>query len=317
METAGLMTAGGVSSAPAGPQAPAVSAVAPAQAEPGVLAVAPPGGRPRRLKIRPGSGWAGLNLRELWDFRDLLLILAGRDLKLRYRQTALGVAWVVLQPLLAAAIFAFVFGKVAGLSTDDLPPFLFTFAGMLGWTVFSGTLGKAGPILVANAHLVSKVYFPRLLLPLSVVLSTLVDFAVSLAVMFFLMAAYGRPPTWALMLLPVWVLLLLALSAGLGLVTSALSVSYRDVQYIVPVILQLMMYASPVAYPVSAVPEGFRAFYYLNPLAGVLEAMRYSLLGSGQIHMGHLAYSAAFAVVVLVAGAFFFRRMERRFADVI
>jgi lipopolysaccharide transport system permease protein len=267
--------------------------------------------------IRPSSGWATLNLGEIWRFRDLLTTLAGRDIKLRYRQTALGAIWIVLQPLFAAGIFSLVFGQVAKLPSDGVPYFLFAYAGLLGWNAFHGTLTKTSSCLVNNTHLVSKVYFPRLILPLSTVLGTLIDFGVALVMMAVLLAATGIPPGAGVLLLPVWLLLILMLALGAGLFASALTVRYRDVQYVLPVLAQFLLYASPVAYAVSAVPGPLRPFYFLNPLSGLLEAFRWSLLGTGALHGGYTAYSAVFALVALFGGAFTFKKMEREFADVI
>lgn len=280
---------------------------------------AAPAGPPPKpyLRIRPTSGWAALNLRETWQFRDLLFTLAGRDLKLRYKQTALGVIWVVLQPLMAAGIFSFVFGTVASLPSDGVPYFAFSFAGLLGWNLFSGILTKTSTCLIGNQQLISKVYFPRLVLPLSTVPSVLVDFAIALGLMVGLLCVYRITPGWGLLLLPAWMLLIAALALGVGLVTSALTVSYRDVQYILPVFLQMLLYASPIAYAVSAVPARWRWAYDLNPLSPLLEAFRWSLLGRGHPHWGYLAGAAVVSSAVLVWGAFSFKKMERRFADVI
>lgn len=275
--------------------------------------------RPRRphLSIRPPGPWSPLALAEMWQYRDLFVTLAARDVKLRYRQTALGVTWVVLQPLLAAAIFAFVFGRVARMPSDGVPYLVFAYAGLLGWTAFNSTLTKASACIVQNSQLVSKVFFPRLILPLSTVFSTVIDFSVSAAVMAVLMAAYGIEPRWGLLLLPVWLALLVVLAVGLGLYTSALMVSYRDLQYAIPVLVQLLLYASPVAYAVSAVPERLRAFYFLNPLAGLLEAFRWSILGRGELRLSSVGYAAVVSVLTFAWGAYSFKRMERRFADVI
>lgn len=267
--------------------------------------------------IEPSSGWAALNLREVWQFRDLLLTLGMRDVKLRYRQTALGAIWVFLQPLIAAGIFTFVFGRVGKFPSDGLPYFLFSYAGLLGWNAFSNTLTKASNCLVGNAQLVSKIYFPRLVLPLSTLFSTLIDFGVALAMMFALMVFYHVAPTVGLLLLPVWLLLILMLAVGFGLVAAALTVSYRDVQFVLPVLTQFALYACPVAYAVSAVPHNLRTVYFLNPLSGLLDAFRWSLLGTGRLDARALAYSACFVVVAFVWGAFAFRKMERKFADVI
>ncbi|HZO90238.1 MAG TPA: ABC transporter permease [Chthonomonadaceae bacterium] len=269
------------------------------------------------LVIRPTSGWQALNLRELWQFRDLLITLAIRDVKLRYRQTALGALWVVLQPLIAAGIFAFVFGRVARMPSDGVPYFLFAYAGLLGWNAFNSTLTKASNCMVQNAQLVSKVYFPRLILPLSTVASTLIDFSVALAMLAVLMGLYGIMPGMGLFLLPICLLLLLLLSLGLGLFAAALMVRYRDVQYVLPVMAQFVMYASPVAYAVSAVPDRLRSLYLINPLSGLLEGCRWALLGRGALHPGYFVYSALTAILVFAWGALAFKKMERQFADVI
>ena len=272
---------------------------------------------PPRTTIRPVSGWAALNLSEVWTFRDLLVTLAGRDLKVRYKQTALGVAWVVLQPLLAAGVFSFVFGAVARLPSDGVPYLPFSFAGLLGWNFFSNLLSKVSSCLVGNSNLISKVFFPRLVLPLSGLGSSLVDFFVGLVVMVVLLACYRIAPSGALWLFPVAVVVLAALATGVGLWTAALMVSYRDVGYILPVALNILLYASPVAYSVAAVPERLRWVYLLNPLTPPLEAMRNGLLGLPAGDGRLLALSAVVSAVVLVAGMYAFKRMERNFADVI
>lgn len=269
------------------------------------------------LSIRPPGRWSPLALAEIWRYRDLFVTLAARDVKLRYRQTALGITWVILQPLLAAAIFTFVFGRVARMPSDGIPYMVFAYAGLLGWTAFNSTLTKSSACIVQNSQLVSKVFFPRMILPLSTVFSTLIDFAVALGVMGVLMAWYGVAPGWGVLLLPVWLALLIALAVGLGLYTSALMVSYRDLQYAIPVMVQMLLYASPVAYAVSAVPASVRPYYFLNPLAGLLEAFRWSLLGHGQLQWQYVAYAAAVTAVTFVWGAYSFKRMEQRFADVI
>jgi lipopolysaccharide transport system permease protein len=269
------------------------------------------------LVIEPRSGWSALNLVEVWQYRDLLFTLAERDVKLRYKQTALGVMWVVLQPLLAAGIFAIVFGRIAKLPTDGMPYFVFSFAGLLGWNAFNSTLTKSSACIVQNRPLVSKVYFPRLVLPLSTILSTLIDFAVAMGLMVAMMAWYGVAAHWGIMLLPLWLVLLITLAVGIGLYTSALMVSYRDLQHVIPVLLQFLLYATPVAYSMSAVPERWRGFFLFNPLTSLLEGFRWSLLGRGQVHWGWVAYSVACVAVTFVGGAFAFKRMERRFADVI
>jgi lipopolysaccharide transport system permease protein len=280
--------------------------------------------RKPEVSIRSEKGWTGLGLAQLWQYRELLWTFGGRDVKLRYRQTALGVLWVVLQPLLAAGIFAVIFGKIARLSSENYPYFLYAYAGLLGWNLFSGTLLKASNSLLANSGLVSKVYFPRLLLPLSTTLSTLIDFGVALVMMAGLMILYRVVPGTALLWMPLWVLMLLMIAVGVGFFTAALTVSYRDVNYILPVLVNLLLYASPVAYSlteaVSRLSEGGRRldmFFALNPLSGLLEAMRWSLLNTTPPSPGYLAYSFVFSIVSLLGGAFVFKRMERKFADVI
>ena len=272
---------------------------------------------PPHVQIRPRSALAALDAREAWRFRELLWMLALRDLKLRYKQTALGVAWVVLQPLLAAGIFAFVFGRVADLPSEGVPYFLFAYAGLLAWSFFQTALTQVSVSMTANAPLVSKVYFPRLILPLSTLPTALLNFAVALALLAIMLALEQRLPGPEVLLLPLWLALPAMLALGLGLGAATLAVQYRDVQHVLPVATQMLLYASPVAYAVSAVPEGLRAVYRLNPLAAPLEAMRWSLLGTAPPEWGWIGYSAAVSVLVLVLGALFFAARERRFADVI
>ena len=270
------------------------------------------------ISIRPSSGWQAIDLRELWQFRDLLAALAQRDVKLRYRQTALGVLWVVLQPLIAAGIFSFVFGKIAKLPAPAGVPYLvFSFAGLLAWNAFNSTLTKASGCLVGNAQLVSKVFFPRLVLPLSTVFSTVIDFGVALVVMALLLAVNRVPIHAGLLLLPVWLLLIVLLALGVGLYAAALMVSYRDIQFILPVLTQFLLYGSPVAYAFASVPARWHAVFALNPLTGLLEAFRWSLLGTGPPPPWMLLYSAGAALAVFAGGALSFKAMERRFADVI
>jgi lipopolysaccharide transport system permease protein len=296
---------------PLAPHAPA-AAVAPAM--PALATELPPN---PDLVIRPSRGWSALNLAEVWAFRDLLFTLAGRDLKVRYKQTFLGVAWVILQPLMAAGVFNIVFGMVAKMPSDGVPYLLFTFVGQLGWNMFANTVSKSSGSLVGNGHLISKVYFPRLVLPLSGLPSTFVDFAVAALMMVGLMVWYHWGPGTGLVFLPLWVAMLLAMALGIGLITAALTVSYRDVGYILPVMMQIAMYASPVPYSVKAVPESLRFFYDANPLSAVLEGFRWSLLNTQQPNWGLVGYAGAVAVVLLVTGAFMFKRMERKFADVV
>ncbi len=279
----------------------------------------PPHAGPRpRTTIRPATGWPSLDLREVWSFRDLLATLAGRDLKVRYKQTALGVLWVILQPLLAAGVFSFVFGAVAHLPSDGLPYLPFSFAGLLGWNFFSNLLNKTSTCLVGNSNLISKVFFPRLVLPFSGLGSSLVDFAVSLVVMAALLLGYRIAPSGAVWWqFPAALTMLAVLAMGAGLWAAALMVSYRDVGYILPVAMNILLYASPVAYSLAAVPARLRWVYLLNPLTAPLEAMRNGLLGLPVGDGRLLAVSALVSCAVLVAGLYAFKRMERSFADVI
>ncbi len=274
------------------------------------------------LTIQPTAGWQAINLRELWQFRDLLTTLAQRDVKLRYRQTSLGVIWVVLQPLISAGIFSFVFGKVANLPAPHGVPYLvFAYAGLLAWNAFASTLSKTSGCLLANSNLVSKVYFPRLALPLSTVFSTLIDFGVALTMMIVLMVINHVVPTVAVLLLPIWLLLIVMLAMGIGLYASALMVSYRDVSYILPVLTNFLLYASPVAYTLSyaltKIPAAFQAFYFLNPMAGLLEGFKWSLIGHQPLLVVPAVEAAVISILVFIGGAFSFKKMERKFADVI
>ena len=254
-----------------------------------------------------------LRLAELWQFRDLLFSLAGRDLRLRYKQTALGAAWVLLQPLAAAGIFNFVFGVVAGLHTS----FLLTFAGTTAWTLFANSLSKISTCLVGNSHLISKVFFPRLILPLSSVASSLVDFAIAMAMLVVLLLVTHTAPTLALLTLPLWIALLLILATGTGLFAASLMVSYRDVGYIVPVMLQLLMFASPVAYATAQVPAKWQTLFMLNPISPLLDGFRWSITGNAAPNLPFALASALISVATLITGVLAFKRMERRFADVI
>lgn len=270
-----------------------------------VVVITPPG----RL---PLPGW-----RELWEAREVFTRFGTRDLKLRYRQTALGVVWVVLQPLLSAGIFSIVFGQIADLSSDGVPYFVFSFAGMLAWTLFNGIVTRAAPSLVNNQALVSKVFFPRMLVPLSTVASVLVDFLVASALMVGLLVAYGVVPGRGLATLPLWVLAVVLLASGIGLAASALMVQYRDIAYVVPFALQSLLYASPLAYSLSAVGPGIRWLFDLNPLTWVLEGFRWALLDLARPPGWQMVATAVVSVVVFAGGALLFSTKERGFADVI
>jgi lipopolysaccharide transport system permease protein len=253
----------------------------------------------------------------MWHFRDLFTTFAMRDVKLRYRQTVLGAVWVILQPLAGAGIFSIVFGRVAGLSGDGVPYFLFSYISLLAWNVFASTVTKSSISTVSGAGLISKIYFPRLILPISVIFSTLIDFGVGLAMGVVLMATSHVHPSAAIALLPVWFVLILMLALGVGLISSALNVSYRDIGYIVPVAVQFLLFASPVAYSVSSIPQSLHLFYALNPISGLVEAFRWSMLNTSPPTWSWVIYSAVFSVVLFIAGAYAFKSLERKFADVI
>ena len=267
--------------------------------------------------IRRTSGWAAIDFGELWRYRDLLVILIERDVRLRYRQTALGLAWVIIQPLFAAAIFAIIFGRFAKLPSDGVPPLLFNFAGLVGWSYFSGALQRASASLVSNSQLISKVYFPRLLIPLAHSLAVLVDFVVMFVMLLLMMACYRIWPTWKLATLPLFLLLGTLTSAGVSFWLSALSVKYRDFMYALPFLVQVWMYATPTFYAVSVIPRRWQALYALNPLVGFIEGLRWSTIGRSGLNAEMLGSAVAFSLALFVSGAFFFRRTERSFADVI
>lgn len=278
------------------------------------------GGAPARRPtavIRPVRGWAGLDLRELWAYRDLLWILAARDVKLRYKQTALGVAWVLLQPLITALIFTVIFGVFAKLPSNGQPYVLLVFAGLLPWNLFSQSLQRAGNSLVGNSALISKVYFPRMLVPLASNGAILIDFIISFAVFTVLMWIYGVTPTVRVLALPAFLAIALAAAIGASLWLSGLNVYYRDFMFALPFVIQAWTYASPVAYGVGIVPERWRWLFSLNPAVGFIEGFRWALLGGDALTTSMVVVSAASAVVLLVSGAVVFRRIERGFADVI
>lgn len=265
--------------------------------------------------IQPTSGWAALNLRELWTYRDLLLILAGRDVKLRYKQTGLGVTWVILQPLVAALIFTIMFGRFAKLPSDGHPYIVFVFSGVVVWNYFAAVLQRAGNSLITDARLITKVYFPRLAIPLASVFSALVDLAVALGVLGVLMLVYGIMPTWRILLLPFFIGLTAVTATGVSLWLSALNVRYRDFAHAMPFMLQVWMFASPVAYATSIVPDRWRLLYSLNPAVTFIEGVRWSVLGTSSIEPAMVVLTSIVALVVFTGGAFFFRRVEQGFAD--
>lgn len=284
-----------------------------------MAAISPlPSGQTPTVRIRPTKGWVAINLRELWSYRDLLWILVERDIKVRYKQTALGIVWVALQPLIAAVILAIVFGHVAKLPSDGVPYLLFVFCGLTAWNYFSQAAQRSSNSLVRNAQLVSKVYFPRMLIPLSHTFAALVDFAVMLVVLLILMAFYRVPVTARLATIPAFLLLTAMTATGVALWFSSLSVKYRDCNYALPFFLQIWMYASAVVYPVSMITSPrLQTLFALNPVVGCVEGFRWAVLGHSALNGTILGLSIGISSVVLISGAFFFRRVERTFADII
>lgn len=267
--------------------------------------------------IRPATGWAALDLRALWERRELVAFLTWRDISVRYKQTALGAAWAILQPLFTMLVFSLFFGRLGGLPSDNRPYPLFTLCGLLPWQLFAYALTQASNSLVANERLVTKVYFPRLILPLASTLSGLVDFGIAFLLLAAMLVFYRVTPTWAVLTLPVFILLAGLAALAVGLWLSALNVQYRDVRYTIPFLTQFWLFATPIAYPSSLIPEPWRALYGLNPMAGVVEGFRWALLGLEQPSVGLLVVSAVMVVLLLVGGLYYFRRMERTFADVV
>ncbi|HHX08256.1 MAG TPA: ABC transporter permease [Chloroflexi bacterium] len=269
------------------------------------------------VTLKPAKGWLGIDLKELWHYRELIYFLTWRDIKVRYKQAALGITWAILQPVLTTAITSIVFGYLLKVDSGNLPYPVFTLAALLPWHLFQLSLQKSSISLVGNANLITKIYFPRVIIPLSSVLAVLVDFGISVILLFVAMAIYKIPLTLnVLWLLPLTLLTVIA-ALAVGLWLSALNVQYRDVQQIVPFLLQIWMYATPIVYPITIIPEGtIRYIYSLNPMVGVVQGFRWALFGGAPPDMT-LLVSAVAVIVLLVSGLFFFRRMEKTFADVV
>lgn len=267
--------------------------------------------------IRPTKGWVRPNLRELFAYRELALFFLWRDLKVRYRQTALGVLWVLLQPLLMMLIFTLIFGVIARIPSEGLPYPLFVYAGLLPWQLFAYSLTNSSSSVVDNERLITKVYFPRLLIPVASVLAGIADFIVAFFLLIGMVLLYGVTPTMAVVSMPLFVLLALVAALGVGVWLAALNVQFRDVRYTLPFLTQLWLLATPIVYPSTAMPEPWRTALALNPMAGAVEGFRWSVLGTPPPRADFLAISTSAAIMVLVTGLLYFRRMERTFADVI
>jgi lipopolysaccharide transport system permease protein len=267
--------------------------------------------------IRPSRGWRSLDLRELWQYRGLLYFLVWRDIKVRYKQTALGASWAIIQPFFTMVVFSLFFGRLAGIPSDGMPYPVFSFAALVPWTFFANGLTNSANSLVGSQNLIKKVYFPRLAIPTATVLAGAVDFALAFIVLLGMMLFYGIVPTANVIWLIPLLVLALVTSLGVGLWFSALNVQYRDVRYVVPFVVQVWLFATPIAYPSSLLGEPWRMLYALNPMVGVVEGFRWALLGTETAPGPMLAVSTVAALLILVGGAFYFRRLERTFADVV
>jgi len=272
---------------------------------------------PGMVVIKPRKGWLGIDLKELWLYRELIYFLTWRDIKVRYKQAVLGIAWAILQPVMTTAITSLVFGLLLKVKSDGLPYPVFVLSALLPWHLFQMSLQKSSVSLVGNANLITKIYFPRIIIPLSSVLAVLLDFLISLILLFIAMAIYSIPLTWnVLWVIPLTLLAVLA-ALAVGLWLSALNVQYRDVQQMVPFLIQIWMYATPIVYPITTIPEGTpRYIYSLNPMVGVVQGFRWALFGGSPPDMTLLVSTLA-VLILLIGGLFYFKRMERTFADVV
>ncbi len=269
------------------------------------------------IRIEPSRGWTALKIKELWTYRELLYFLIWRDIKLRYKQTELGVAWAIIQPFLTMIIFSLFFGRLAKIPSDGIPYPVFAFTALLPWTFFANGLTQSSNSLVGNSNLITKVYFPRLIIPISGVLSGAIDFAIAFVVLIGMLFYYKMHITAAILWLPLFLILALTVALGVGLWFSALNVKYRDVRFVVPFIVQVWMFATPIAYSSTLIPEHWRAIYGLNPMVGVVEGFRWMLLGARTQPTPMIAVSTAVALAILISGAYYFRRVEKTFADIV
>jgi len=269
------------------------------------------------LIIKPAGGWRNLRLKELWEYRELLLFLVWKDIKVRYKQTAVGAAWAIIQPLLSMLIFTVFFGKLARIPSDNIPYPIFSYTALIVWTYFAGSLTSGVESVVAYRQVITKVYFPRIFLPLTPVIRGLLDFVIAFVLLLLLMVFYHITPTPAIWTTPLFLLLAILTSAGVGLWLAALNVTYRDIQYVTPFLVQAWLFATPIAYPSSLVPARWRPLYGLNPMVGVIEGFRWALLGKSRPDFSMLGVSTAIVILILVSGFVFFRNTERSFADVV
>ena len=269
------------------------------------------------LVIQPPPRWPRLNAGEIWNYRSLLVFLVWRDLKVRYAQTIMGAAWAIIQPLLTMVVFTIIFGNFAKVPSDGVPYPVFSLAALVPWTYFSVAFSMSGGSLVTNTNLITKIYFPRLVIPLAPVVGGLVDFAIAFVILAGAMLVYGIAPSpLALLVIPLLVVVMAVTAAGVGCLLAALNIQYRDVKYITPFLIQIWMYGSPIVYPMSLVPESVRPWYMLNPMAGVIEGFRAVLLGTGPVPWTAIGIASGMAVFIFVVGVYYFRQTERLFADV-
>jgi lipopolysaccharide transport system permease protein len=278
------------------------------------------GHAPKRLPflvLTPTTGWVSLKLRELWEYRELIYFLTWREVKVRYKQTALGAAWAIVQPLFTMLVFSLFFGRLGKMPSDGIPYPVFSLAGLIPWTFFANGLAQSSTSLVTNANLLTKVYFPRLAIPVSAVLSGAVDFAVSFVLLIGMMAYYRLAPTVHIVFVIPFLLLALLTALGVGFWLSALNVEYRDVRYTIPFLTQFWMFATPIAYPSSLLHEPWKSIYGLNPMVGVVEGFRWALLGNHPAPAAVFAVSSSAALLILASGSYYFRRMEKGFADIV
>jgi len=269
------------------------------------------------FQIDPPQSWISLGLKELWEYRELLYFLTWRDIKVRYKQTVLGAAWAVIQPFFMMVVFSLFFGRLAKVPSDGIPYPVFTFCALLPWQLFAHALTESSNSVVASQNLITKVYFPRLIVPISAVLAGLLDFAIAFVILLGMLLYYGIVPGWQIATLPAFIVLAIMTALGIGLWLSALNVQYRDVRYTINFLVQIWLFATPVAYPSSLIPEKWRPLYGLNPMAGVVEGFRWALLGKANPPGAMLWVSIAVVVLMLLGGLFYFRRMEQRFADIV
>lgn len=267
--------------------------------------------------IRPAAGWVPLELGELWEHRELLYFFIWRNIKVRYKQTVLGGAWAIIQPFLTMVVFSIFFGRLAGIPSEGVPYPIFAYTALVPWTYFANALSQASNSLLEHERMITKIYFPRLLLPTSAVLSGLIDFAISFAILIGMMFWYRMTPTIGLLLVPLFILTATLTALGVGLWLSALNVQYRDVRYVIPFLIQFWLFSTPIAYPSSLVPEQWQFLYGLNPMAGVVEGFRWALLGTASISPQLMLGSLLTMFVVLIGGLYYFRKMEETFADVV